>query len=113
MRQVRNSGEARRWLAAAVLMVSAYLTGPALAASLCYWNGRLQAGRLPFALPAYGPADAPFVLAVSTAALAWLVLWLLFARAQRWRRFGRLLAAAPLALFCWAAWRAAASCTAF
>jgi Gpi18-like mannosyltransferase len=63
---------------------------------------------------AEAPADASFQLTISLAALMWLVLWVLFARSQRWKRFGRLLSAAPFALFCLAAWRSAAiSCSAF
>jgi hypothetical protein len=107
MHDMPRGGLVRRGLAAAVLTVSAGLTGPALPVGLCYWGGRLQTPGLVYAPAADAPVDAPFILAASAAALGWLGLWLLFARAQRWKRFGWLFAAAPLALFCWAAWRAA------
>jgi hypothetical protein len=108
VRGMRLGGEVRRWLAAAILMASAALTGWGLGAGLCDLGRRLQSRA------AEAPADASFQLTISLAALMWLVLWVLFARSQRWKRFGRLLSAAPFALFCLAAWRSAAiACSAF
>lgn len=103
---MRLDGEVRRWLAVAILMTSAALTGQGLGAGLCDWGRRLQSRA------ANAPADGSFQLTMSLAALMWLILWGVFARSQRWKRFGWLSSAAPLALFCLAAWRSAAiSCS--
>lgn len=110
---MRRGGEVRRWLAAGLFMAASYLIGTAVAGSLCYWAGRWQGRGLP-ARALGPPADASAAWAASGAGLVWLGLWVLFVRTQRWKRFGRLFAAAPLALFCWALWRAAtAACSLF
>ena len=89
-----------------MLAVSALFAGTALVSPICYWQGRQYGPILGGETPAaWDPNAAPAYWLLLALAIGWIVLWFLFARAQRRARHGWLLTAACLSIFLLSAWR--------
>ncbi|MEJ2816896.1 MULTISPECIES: hypothetical protein [unclassified Caulobacter] len=90
---------ARPWVAVVLLTVTSILGG-GLVAPVCYWLGRASLGPNPRFIPlAWAPEAAPSRWAALGLAVAWVVLWSLYALSVRSRPIHLAFAAIPFLAF--------------
>jgi|KBSMisStaDraftv2_1062788.scaffolds.fasta_scaffold372959_2 hypothetical protein len=91
-----------RWLV--LMALAGIFAGESVAGATCYWQGRLAAPNLPFALDAYSPAHEPLYWFLLAGAAAWLVTSLLYVRRLGSANVRWLLGTTLVAVFLAAIW---------